>query len=171
VSKKALRLHIAFLVAGVIVGTSVGQVEKQGAGQRPNRPDPSNVNDGSNPFAGAIKLAIEKMVKEFEIKDDMEVAFFFSGFDALKGVRFEGGSVLSLVIFKKGEADVLGKAYEERFDDRWIFRFSRATSPDVKVPVAVVTNAYSLNGRTVVSEQVLRFDVNTAKWRRWSKSK
>ena len=113
-SKNVPRLLSMLVVTVTIASISVGQVEKQSEGQRTKRPNKENEIDGSDLFAKIIEDEIKKLVKEFEMKDDREVAFFFSGFDCMKDLRLAGRRRRFFGHSQKGDADVLSKAYEKR---------------------------------------------------------
>jgi hypothetical protein len=149
-------------MACAIVSIGVSQVKKQDPGKPLGAPGEI---DGWLVFKGAIESGIKELAKAFEMKDAHEIAFFSSGFDALKDLRLEKGSILSVVILRRGDRDNLSKAYEERFGDTFVIRFRRATIPSMNAPIAIVTNTYLLNGRAAVHEQMLRFDEKSMKWR------
>ncbi len=162
-SKSVMRLLAVMVASSTVVSELHGPVAG-GATQDPKRRVPSHDARDGDVFSGAIKRQIEKLVKSFEMKDEMEIALFFSGLEAAKDLRLERGSVVSLSIVRNGAISGVSRACEETVGDRWTIRFRRMTGPDMKAPLAIITNAYSLNGQIIVRENALRFDPQTAKW-------
>ena len=100
-SRKGLFLISVLAAGGVVAGVSVACVQEPCANQQ--------VFEGSNGSMaissfGAINLELREIVRDFEIKDDAEIALIVNG-NLLGGGKLDGGDVVSVVVIKRGDGN------------------------------------------------------------------
>jgi len=166
VAKRSLSPLNAVLAASLILGVSVGQVEKQAASHGPDRSDECPIGD----ILGGLLTSITKgVIRDFEMEDSMERALFFQFLGNPKATdkALDNGDVVSMVIFRRGDSEFISRVYEHWFDESWVLRFRRVITPSVRAPVAIITTASFANGRPTLSETVFRPD-EKGRWIKWS---
>ena len=149
--------------AGLILEAGVVESEdgvlSQDEPKEETKPSSSGHGAALGPVIGlALNAAIDEIVKKFELNDALQLQLL--GFAIDQPGDEAKSSVLSIVLFlpeKNGAARV--QRFEMRNPDQdFTLRMVKIRSPATSDPVAVITYAHTLQGRTLSREKIAVFD-------------
>jgi hypothetical protein len=127
-------------------------------------------NDHPAELLGSALAFVEpKLAAEFDLRDSLERRLVIRREGDPDGVPYVGGTVLSIVLLRPGEKPGITTTREKKFDDRWVLRFTRIVSPDIKSPTAVVSASFLSAGVPACLERFLWADRESV-WHEWRRT-